>query len=158
MRRAAQEMRLEIREATGALAQRLSRMPTDAELAEHLGLSADDVADARRADQAFVAMSITAPLSEDGEAGTLGDLLGDDDPQLETSLSMDAVWAHLDELPRREQRILMMSFYGNMTQAEIGRQFGISQMHVSRLLRHALAYLRDCLLEPGQGSNLEELA
>jgi RNA polymerase sigma-B factor len=130
VRRAAQETRLEIREATGPLAHRLSRMPTDAELAEHLALSADAVADARQADQAFVATSITAPLSGDAEAGTLGDLLGYKDPQLETSRSMDAVWAHLDELPPREQRILTMRFYGNMTQADIGRQSGISQMHV----------------------------
>ena len=49
---------------------------------------------------------------------------------------------HWGELPRREQRILLMRFYGDMTQAEIGRALGISQMHVSRLLAHALGFLR----------------
>jgi predicted DNA-binding protein (UPF0251 family) len=49
---------------------------------------------------------------------------------------------HLDELPEREQRALILRFYGNLTQAEIGQRLGISQMHVSRLLTRALAYLR----------------
>ena len=56
--------------------------------------------------------------------------------------------AHWDELPERQQRILLMRFYGNMTQAEIGARLGISQMHVSRLMAQSLAYLRDCLLDP----------
>ncbi len=55
---------------------------------------------------------------------------------------MEAVHAHLDELPEREQRILMLKFYGNFTQQQIGERLGISQMHVSRLLEHALTYLR----------------
>jgi RNA polymerase sigma-B factor len=55
---------------------------------------------------------------------------------------MAAVWQHCDELPEREQRLLMMRFYGNMTQSQIGEELGISQMHVSRLLDRALAYLR----------------
>ena len=63
---------------------------------------------------------------------------------------MEAVWGHLGELPDREQQMLMMRFYGNMTQSEIGDQLGISQMHVSRLLRHALGYLRDRILELGR--------
>jgi RNA polymerase sigma-B factor len=55
---------------------------------------------------------------------------------------MDAVQLHLEELPEREQRALILRFYGNLTQAEIGQRLGISQMHVSRLLNRALAYLR----------------
>jgi DNA-directed RNA polymerase sigma subunit (sigma70/sigma32) len=59
---------------------------------------------------------------------------------------MDAVWAHLPELPPREQRILAMRFYGNMTQEQIGHELGLSQMHISRLLTHALTYLRSQIL------------
>ena len=59
---------------------------------------------------------------------------------------MAALAVHWGELPRREQRILLMRFYGDMTQAEIGNVLGISQMHVSRLLAHALGYLRDRIL------------
>jgi RNA polymerase sigma-B factor len=61
---------------------------------------------------------------------------------------MQAVLAHWTGLPAREQRILLLRFYGNMSQAEIAEQFGISQMHVSRLLAHALGHLRACLLRP----------
>jgi RNA polymerase sigma-B factor len=149
VRRSAQELRLEIRKARSDLTQQLSRTPTDAELAEHLGMSAADLLDAQRADLAFQASSLSAPLSDGAGAGTMEDLLGADDPQLETTLDMAAVWEHLGELPEREQRLLMMRFYGNMTQAEIGDQLGISQMHVSRLLAHALGYLRNRILEAG---------
>ena len=68
---------------------------------------------------------------------------------------MRAVTTRWEELPRREQQILLMRFHGDMTQAEIGQQLGISQMHVSRLLTHALGYLRPRLLglhaAPGRG-------
>jgi len=149
VRRSAQELRLEIRKARGELAQQLSRTPTDAELAEHLGISDADLLDAQRADMAFQASSIDAPLSESHDAGTLADVLGREDPNLETAVEMDAFWGHLSELPEREQNLLLMRFYGNMTQTEIGDELGISQMHVSRLLSHALAYLRDRMLSPG---------
>jgi len=78
------------------------------------------------------------------------DVLGEEDPGMECALSMEAVSAHWDELPRREQRILLMRFYGDMSQAAIGEVLGISQMHVSRLLAHALGYLHACI--PGPSS------
>ena len=59
---------------------------------------------------------------------------------------------HWYELPDRQQRILAMRFYGNMTQAEIGQKLGVSQMHVSRLLARALDYLRECLSARSTGS------
>ena len=73
----------------------------------------------------------------------MGDRLGAEDPALEHALDMEAVWKHAAELPAREQHLLVMRFYGNMTQQQIGQELGISQMHVSRLLRRALEYLRD---------------
>ncbi len=71
---------------------------------------------------------------------------------------MESVAAHWDELPRREQKILLMRFYGDMTQAEIGQQLGISQMHVSRLLSHALGHLRQRLLDLQEGGPARKLA
>ena len=56
----------------------------------------------------------------------------------------------LGELPEREQHLLLMRFYGNMTQTEIGDQLGISQMHVSRLLARALGHLKSRLLDPAE--------
>ncbi len=58
---------------------------------------------------------------------------------------MESVQAYWRELPSREQQLLLMRYYGNMTQAEIGARLGISQMHVSRLLTRALKYLHDQL-------------
>ena len=80
-------------------------------------------------------------------------MLGQDDQAVEHVIDMEAVRTHLDDLPEREQRILNLRFYGNLTQAEIGQRLGLSQMHVSRLLARALAYLRDQLTsEPGTGT------
>jgi len=149
VKRSLQELRLEVRNATGELMGALGRAPTEAELASRLGVSEDDVRDALQADQAFRAASLDSPLpGEDGSS--LGELLGAEDPQLEHVLDMQAVWAHWDGLPEREQQLLLMRFYGNMTQSEIGARLGLSQMHVSRLLAAAIAYLRTRLVESAQ--------
>jgi RNA polymerase sigma-B factor len=148
VKRSTQELRLQLCRVRAEMTQQLSRAPRDEELAERLGISDEDLRDAQRADLAFQASSLDAPRSTGPDPGNLADLLGEDDPQLEHTLDMESVWAHWGDLPEREQRLLMMRFYGNMTQAEIGDRLGISQMHVSRLLAGALAYLRECMLGP----------
>jgi RNA polymerase sigma-B factor len=152
VKRSTQELRLELCRARVDLTQQLSRAPKDDELAEHLGISHEDLRDAQRADLAFQASSLDAPRSTGPDPGNLADMLGEDDPQLEHTLDMESVWAHWGDLPMREQRLLMMRFYGNMTQAEIGERLGISQMHVSRLLAGALGYLRKRVLGQDSGS------
>jgi RNA polymerase sigma-B factor len=147
VKRSLQELRLDLREATSELTHKFGRMPTDADLARHLDISEEDVREARRADMAFQAASLDSRLSDEDGSARLGDLLGEDDPNLEHVLDMEAVWAHWEGLPEREQQMLLMRFYGNMTQAEIGKHLGISQMHVSRLLAEALSYLRDHLTD-----------
>jgi RNA polymerase sigma-B factor len=97
---------------------------------------------------AFQSSSLDAPLTDEDGRASLADLIGTEDPQLEQMLDMAAVWKHWGGLPGREQQLLLLRFYGNMTQAEIGKRLGISQMHVSRLLAEALGYLRERLLEP----------
>jgi RNA polymerase sigma-B factor len=144
--RSVQELVLQVREATRQLTQQLGHNPDDAEVSSHLGISDDDLREARRADLAFQPASLDAPLAGQPYASSLADVLGEEDPQVEHTLDMESVAAHWDELPRREQKILLMRFYGDMTQAEIGQQLGISQMHVSRLLSHALGHLRRRLL------------
>jgi RNA polymerase sigma-B factor len=153
--RSLQELVLKVREATGRLTQQLGHMPADAELASHLGVSDADIRDARRAELVLQPRSLDEPLGGQAGAASLADLLGEEDPQLEQMLSMQAVATHWRELPAREQKILAMRFYGDMTQAQVGQQLGISQMHVSRLLAHALGYLRPRLLGlPERASDL----
>jgi RNA polymerase sigma-B factor len=142
VRRAAQELLLEMRAATEVLTHRLGREPSDAELASHLGVSESELLEARRADVVFHVYSLDAPLSEREDSNELADVLGAEDEQVQHTVDMEAVTAHWGELPAREQRILLLRFYGNLTQAEIGDRLGISQMHVSRLLARALDYLR----------------
>jgi RNA polymerase sigma-B factor len=145
VRRPIQELLLEMRTTTAELTQQLGRPPGDGELAAALKVTEDDISEARQASLAFSASSLDAPLSDAEDAALLADVLGEDDQAVEHALDMDAVQAHLDELPEREQRILVLRFYGNLTQTEIGQRLGISQMHVSRLLTRSLAYLHDKL-------------
>jgi len=147
VKRSAQELRLAARKAAPELAQELSRTPRDDDLARHLKVSETDIADARQAERVFQTMSLDAPLAG-CEQDSLADLMGDEDTQIEHTVQMQAVLAHWTGLPAREQRILLLRFYGNMSQSEIAEQFGISQMHVSRLLARALGHLRACLLSP----------
>jgi RNA polymerase sigma-B factor len=145
--RPVQELILEIRADAGPLAQDLGRMPAEAELARHLGVSGDALREARKAELAFQPGSLDAPLSTESGTVTMADLLGEEDPHFEHVLGMRAVAAHWGELPPREQKILILRFYGDLTQGQIGQQLGISQMHVSRLTARALGHLRTRLLD-----------
>jgi len=147
VRRPVQELMLQVREATGTLTQELGRVPTESDLTARLGVSGAELRHAQRAELAFQPSSLDAPMSGEDSGDTLADYLGEEDPRLEHMLAMHAVAAHWGELPPREQEILMMDFRGDMTQTEIGRRLGISQMHVSRLRAHALGYLRIHLLD-----------
>jgi RNA polymerase sigma-B factor len=150
VQRASQELRLRMRVATAELTQQLARAPDTDELARNLHVSEAEIADAQLASQVFQLSSLDAPAGQQDNVQTLGDLVGGDDPKLGHTLDMQAVWQHCEELPLREQRLLMMRFYGNMTQSEIGDELGISQMHVSRLLHHALTYLHEELTGTSQ--------
>jgi RNA polymerase sigma-B factor len=152
VKRSVQELILEAREATTQLTQDLGRMPTESDLARYLGVSHADLREAQGAELAFRPSSLDAPVGGQPVSITLADFLGEEDPALEHMLGIQSVATHWGELPRREQQILALRFYGDMTQAQIGQQLGISQMHVSRLLAHALGYLRPRLLGPTEPS------
>jgi RNA polymerase sigma-B factor len=149
--RPAQELRLELRRATDDLAQQLAHTPSDTELARHLQISQGEVTTARLAARAFTAASLDAPVSSEDGAASIGELIGDEDPGLEHTLNMEALRTHWEELAEPDQQLLLMRFYGNMTQSEIGERLGVSQMQVSRLLRRTLDYLRQRLTESGTG-------
>jgi RNA polymerase sigma-B factor len=140
-----QELRLEIGKVSGDLAQRLGRSPTVADLADHLDVTDEEIIEAIDCAQAYRALSLHAPVTGDDTGGELLDLLGGFDPHMETVENRAALRPLLARLPRREQRIIAMRFLGNMTQSQIAAEIGISQMHVSRLLAHALGVLREGL-------------
>ena len=158
VRRSAQELLLELRKASEELTHQLGRAPEQAELADRLGVSEDDMQEARQADLVFSTYSLDAPLSDRDDPALLADMLGDDDPGVEHAIDMEALNAHWGELPEREQRILVLRFYGNLTQTEIGDRLGISQMHVSRLMARALAHLRNRLLDAPEAGDAAPVA
>jgi RNA polymerase sigma-B factor len=145
--RSVQELVLHAREATWQLAQDLGHTPAESDIALHLGVSTGELRNAMQAELALQPSSLDAPLPGQSGLSTLADLLGGDDPRVEHMLGMHAVAAHWGELPLRERKILLMDFYDDMPQTEIGRRLGISQMHVSRLRARALGYLRTRLLD-----------
>jgi RNA polymerase sigma-B factor len=145
-----QELLLEMRGAVEDLTHELGRLPDDGELAGRLGVTAEEVREASQAAGGFSVLSLNAPTEGDDEMSELGDLLGGEDAGFGQAVDMAAVAEHWDALPRREQRILIMRFYGNHTQAEVAAELGISQMHVSRLQDRALGRLRDLLLGAGR--------
>ncbi len=140
--RPVQELLLQVRSASHQLVQRLGHLPRDAELAEHLGVAEEAIRDVRQANLLMQPCSLDAPLAGQPEGTRLADVLGEEDPEVERTMLMQTLQAHWHELPPREQRILLMRFYSDMTQTQIGEKLGISQMHVSRLLAHAIGYLR----------------
>ena len=141
-----QELRLALTKASDELSQRLDRSPTVAELAACLGVSEEDVVDGLAVGNAYTASSLDSPPPEDeGAEGSLADRLGYEDTALEGVEYRESLKPLLAQLPPRERRIIMLRFFANMTQSQIGEEVGISQMHVSRLLTKTLAQLRDGL-------------
>src|SRR5215469_5685792 len=98
VKRSAQELRLAARKAVPELTQELSRTPRDDELARHLKVHEQAIADARRAEMVFQAWSLDAPVAG-GEEDVLADLMGEEDTQIEHTVAMQAVLAHWGDLP-----------------------------------------------------------
>ncbi|NUP50249.1 MAG: SigB/SigF/SigG family RNA polymerase sigma factor [Catenulispora sp.] len=144
--RSMQELSTAVRAAEEELTQLTGSPPTAAEVARRLDLSADEVADAYEAVAAYSAASLDVPVSTaDGAGSTLGELLGDEDPEFDKVVDREALKPLLAELGARDKRILLMRFFRNMSQAEIGAELGVSQMQVSRLLTRILSGLREGL-------------
>lgn len=140
--RSLQETFLRTGRAVEELTQRLGRSPTIAEIAEELEISAEEVLDAMDAGSAFTAASLDMPVGEDDGGSTLGDLLPFEDEILGRSDERVTVSEHLKALPERERLIIYLRFFEAKSQREVADELGISQMHVSRLLRKALSDLR----------------
>ncbi|MFF7675641.1 RNA polymerase sigma factor SigF [Actinacidiphila glaucinigra] len=118
------------------------RTPTTAEIAERLKLSEDEVLACLEAGRAYHATSLEAAQEGGDGAPGLLDRLGYEDPALTGVEHRDLVRHLLVQLPERERRILLLRYFGNLTQSQISAELGVSQMHVSRLLSRSFARLR----------------
>ncbi|GIH23896.1 hypothetical protein Aph01nite_22060 [Acrocarpospora phusangensis] len=141
-----QERRSELNRLVADMTQELGRSPKVPELATRMGISEEDMILTLDASAAYSTLSLDAPLGADDDAAALGDVIPDSDDSLSVLVDREAVKPLIDDLPEREKTILLLRFYGNMTQAEIAAEFDISQMHVSRILRKVLDQLRSELV------------
>jgi RNA polymerase sigma-B factor len=137
-----QELKLSLTKAIGDLAQREGRAPTVSELAAHLQMSEEEVLEGLESANAYSTVSLDAPDSGDEDAPAVADSLGIVDEALEGVEYRESLKPLLERLPPREKKILLLRFFGNMTQSQIATELGISQMHVSRLLARTLTQLR----------------
>ncbi|WP_374227316.1 RNA polymerase sigma factor SigF [Streptomyces sp. JJ66] len=144
-----QELRIDLAKATDEMSQRLGRGPTTRELAERLNLSEDEVIEGVIASNGYTAGSLDAQVDEGAESNSgpsVADRIGEEDPALEGVENFQALQPLLAGLDERERHILQMRFGQEMTQAQIGAELGLSQMHISRLLSRTLGKLRAGLL------------
>ncbi len=141
-----QELKLSLTKATSELSQKNGRSPTVAELAKHLGLTEEEILEGLESANAYSAVSLDAPDGGDDDSPSVSDSLGIDDDALEGVEYRESLKPLLEKLPPREKKILLLRFFGGMTQSQIAGELGISQMHVSRLLARTLAQLRQGLL------------
>ncbi|MEU3274203.1 SigB/SigF/SigG family RNA polymerase sigma factor [Saccharomonospora sp. NPDC006951] len=135
------ELHLAISQASGQLAQQLGRAPTPSELAGQLGLTDSEVWEGLLAGNAYHSVSMDAAYDDSGTL-PLAETVGSEDAELENVEYHQSLRPLLAALPERERRVLMLRFYGNLTQTQIADRIGVSQMHVSRLLAKTLSYLR----------------
>jgi RNA polymerase sigma-B factor len=140
-----QELKLSLTKAISELAQKEGRAPTVSELAKHLQMTEEEVLEGLESANAYSTVSLDAPDSGDEDAPAVADSLGMIDESLEGVEYRESLKPLLEKLPPREKKILLLRFFGNMTQSQIATELGISQMHVSRLLARTLAQLREGL-------------
>jgi RNA polymerase sigma-B factor len=142
--RSLQERVLKVGEATEQLYGRLGRSPSPSDIAKHTGYTVEEVLEALDAGSAYTPAALDAPYAgdEDG-ARTLGDSLGAEDARYELVELGHTVAPAFRALPEREREILRLRFMEDLTQAEVAKRMGISQMHVSRLLSRSLDRLSE---------------
>jgi RNA polymerase sigma-B factor len=139
-----QELAVKVDRVGDDMARELGRAPTTTEIAQRIRSTDELVLEAREASAAYRAVSLDRPRTDDEEDGdSYADAVGADDPGYalaEASATVDRLMRVLSE---REREVLRLRFEEDLTQAEIGARVGVSQMHVSRLIRQSIALLRD---------------
>ena len=147
MPRGIQEARAQITQAVSELSAVNGRSPSVREIAEATGLSTDDVLDALAAGSAQRPASLSAAGADGEDEREIA--VATDDPGFEQAEARATLDAGLAGLPPRERVILHLRFEEGLTQSQIAERIGISQMHVSRLIRRAIESLREDTLGGG---------
>jgi RNA polymerase sigma-B factor len=139
-----QELAVRVDRVTDELSRELGRAPSVAEIGERIGTTAEQVLEAREASAAYRAVSLDRSRDEDDEndAGVSAHF-GIEDPGFGVAEDAATVERLMRVLSEREREVLRLRFSEDLTQSEIGARVGVSQMHVSRLIRHAVAQLRE---------------
>ncbi|MFI8823478.1 SigB/SigF/SigG family RNA polymerase sigma factor [Streptomyces sp. NPDC053431] len=142
-----QELRIDLAKAGDTLEQRLGHRPTRAEVAEHLNLPEDRVAEGELAARGYTARSLDVSVTDEGDGPRIGPRrLAAPEPSYELIEDLTSLKPLIARLDERDRRILTLRFGEDLTQAEIGERLGLSQMHISRLLTRILDELRTGLL------------
>ena len=136
-----QELAVKVERLGDALGRELGRAPTVEELAERAGITAEQVLEAREASSAYRAVSLDRPRDDEDDEGLAGGY-GAEDPGFGLAEDAATVERLMRVLTDREREVLRLRFAEDMTQSEIGAIVGVSQMHVSRIIRQAVARLR----------------
>jgi RNA polymerase sigma-B factor len=149
--RSAKELHLAVRRATDELSHAKGTSPTVDQVAHHLGIDRDDVLRGLAATAAYSVGTLDA-LGSDDQATDRQEALASHEPGFEQSDDRQLVDDLLALLPEREQTIVRLRFFEGLSQAAIAEQVGVSQMHVSRLLRSSFEQMREWLGEAGTDS------
>jgi len=148
--RGLQELNIQLSRLLEELTVQLSRSPTIAELAKAAGVTDEEVLEALESGRAYSSLSLSVGGSQD-EEGELDPLesLGTEEPRYALAEDLALLAPGFRVLDERERRILHLRFFEGLTQSQIAQQVGISQMHVSRLIRRSLEKIRaEIAVEP----------
>ena len=149
-----QELAVRVDRVSDELSREVGRAPSVAEIAERIGTTSEQVLEAREAAAAYRAVSLDRPRDEDDESdGGMADSFGIEDPGFGVAEDSATVERLMRVLSEREREVLRLRFSEDLTQSEIGARVGVSQMHVSRLIRQAVAQLREAAAQPADDSD-----
>src|SRR6476620_9262577 len=146
-----QERILKVERATAELPAKLGHTPTVHEIAERIQATDEEVLEAMHASQGHHAVSLdaTSTTGEGDEPAPLRDRIGADDLSFDTVEYGEAIGPVLKEISERDRMVLHLRFVEDMTQSEIAERVGVSQMHVSRILRATIEKLRQRIPDEG---------
>lgn len=144
-----QELAVKVDRVADEMSRELGRAPTPGEIGERTGTTLEQVLEAREASAAYRAVSLDRPRTDDEEDGdSYADAVGAEDPGFRIAEASATVERLMTVLSEREREVLRLRFEEDLTQSEIGARVGVSQMHVSRLIRQSIARLREAADEP----------